>query len=171
MGRFSVGENINNKITSRILDVSTRRSEEGEKFNTSKMNEMTVEKMNELLDWTYEKTLSGVPKMDTAYELAEEYIQKYGVEKGIDRLITTQIAACGTSGFLAGVSGLILLPVAGPANVASVLFIQMRMIAAIAVMRGYNLNDNQIQTFVYIALTGKAAGEVLRKAGVQEVKS
>ena len=75
MGRFSVGENINNKITSRILDVSTRRSEEGEKFNTSKMNEMTVEKVNELLDWTYEKTLNGVPKMDTAYELAEEYIQ------------------------------------------------------------------------------------------------
>ena len=64
-----------------------------------------------------------------------------------------------------------MLPVAGPANVASVLIIQMRMIAAIAVIRGYNLNDNQIQTFVYIALTGKAAGEVLRKAGVQEAKS
>jgi len=103
--------------------------------------------------------------MDTAYDLAEEYTRKYGVEKGIDRLITTQLAACGTSGFLAGVSGLILMPVAIPANVGSVLYIQMRMIATIAVMRGYDLKDDQIRTFVYIVLTGKAAGEVVRKAG------
>lgn len=138
-----------------------------EKFNVGKVNELTVEKMNELLDWTYEKSLNGVPTMDTAYELAEEYTRKYGVEKGIDRLITTQLAACGTSGFLAGVSGLILMPVAIPANVGSVLYIQMRMIATIAVMRGYDLKDDQIRTFVYIALTGKAAGEVMRKAGVE----
>ena len=52
------------------------------KLKTSKMIELNVEKMNELLDWTYEKTLHGLPKMGTAYELAEEYTQKYGVEKG-----------------------------------------------------------------------------------------
>lgn len=138
-----------------------------EKFSMRKTNELTVEKMNELLDWTYEKTLNGIPTMDTAYDLADEYTKKYGVEKGIDRLITTQLAACGTSGFLAGVSGLILLPIAVPANVSSVLFIQMRMIAAIAVMRGYDLKDDQIRTFVYIALTGKAAGEMVRQTGIQ----
>lgn len=33
------------------------------------------------------------------------------------------------------------------------------MIAIFPVMQGYDLNDNQIQTYVYIALTGKAAGE------------
>lgn len=138
-----------------------------EKFSMRKTNELTVEKMNELLDWTYEKTLNGIPTMDTAYDLADEYTKKYGVEKGIDRLITTQLAACGTSGFLAGVSGLILLPIAVPANVSSVLFIRMRMIAAIAVMRGYDLKDDQIRTFVYIALTGKAAGEMVRQTGIQ----
>lgn len=63
-----------------------------EKFNVGKVNELTVEKMNELLDWTYEKSLNGLPAMNTAYELAEEYARKYGVEKWIDRLIMTQLA-------------------------------------------------------------------------------
>ena len=138
-----------------------------ENINVGKVSELTVEKMNELLDWTYKKSLNGVPTMDKAYELAEEYTRKYGVEKGIDRLITPQLAACGTSGFLAGVSALILMPVVIPANVGSVLYIQMRMIAAIAVMRGYVLKDDQIRTFVYIELAGKAAGEVMRKARVE----
>lgn len=86
-------------------------------------DQLTVSKMNELLDWGFEKALTGLPTMDTAYELAEEYTNKYGVEQGIDKLITTQLAKCGTSGFLTGLGGLITLPVAVPANISSVLFI------------------------------------------------
>lgn len=130
-------------------------------------NKLTINKMNELLDWGYEKALTGVPTMDSAYALAEEYTTKYGVEEGIEKLVTVQVTKCGTSGFLAGLGGVLTLPVAIPANVGSVLFIQMRMISSIAIMRGYNLKDDQVQTFVYAALTGTAATEVLKQAGVQ----
>lgn len=130
-------------------------------------NQLTISKVNELLDWGYEKALTGLPTMDTAYELAEEYTNKYGVEQGIDKLITTQLAKCGTSGFLTGLGGLITLPLAVPANISSVLFIQMRMIASIAIMRGYDVKDDQVRTFVYASLTGKAATDILKQAGVQ----
>ncbi|MDA5560577.1 EcsC family protein [Exiguobacterium sp. MMG028] len=89
------------------------------------------------------------------------------MEQGIDKLITIQLAKCGTSGFLTGLGGLITLPVAVPANISSVLFIQMRMIASIAVMRGYDVKDDQVRTFVYASLTGKAATDIIKQAGVQ----
>ena len=53
-------------------------------------------------------------------------------EKAIDDLIAYQTVLCGTNGFVAGLGGLLVLPVAIPANIASVIYVQLRMIAAIA---------------------------------------
>ena len=124
-------------------------------------------KMNELLDWGYDKAIQGGMGIESAYELAEEYRDKYGVDKGIDKLITVQLTKCGTSGFLSGLGGIMTLPIAIPANVSSVIFIQLRMIAAIAHLRGYDLKSDEVRTFVYTALTGKAATDILKNAGIQ----
>lgn len=124
-------------------------------------------KMNEVLDWGYEKAIEGGMGIDSAYELAEEYREKYGIEKGINKLVSIQLTKCGTSGFLSGLGGVITLPLTIPANVSSVIFIQLRMIAAIAHLRGYDLKSDEVRTFVYTALTGKAATDILKNAGIQ----
>ena len=41
------------------------------------------------------------------------------------------------------------------------------MIAAIAHMRGYDVLDDQVKTFIYVALTGNSAGEILKQSGIQ----
>ena len=41
------------------------------------------------------------------------------------------------------------------------------MIAAIAHMRGYDLKDDQVKTFVLVCLTGKSASYILKKAGIK----
>ena len=41
------------------------------------------------------------------------------------------------------------------------------MIATIAKMRGYDLKDDQVRTFVYVALTGQASADILKQAGIQ----
>ncbi|MCR8633903.1 EcsC family protein [Paenibacillus radicis (ex Xue et al. 2023)] len=71
------------------------------------------------------------------------------------------------SGFLSGLGGLITLPVTLPANIISVLYVQVRMIAAIAYLRGYDLKSDQVKTFVYVALTGNSAAEVLKNTGIK----
>ena len=124
-------------------------------------------KMNEILDWGYEKAIEGGMGIDSAYELAEEYREKYGIEKGINKLVSVQLTKCGTSGFLSGLGGVITLPLTIPANVSSVIFIQLRMIAAIAHLRGYDLKSDEVRAFVYTALTGKAATDILKNAGIQ----
>lgn len=53
---------------------------------------------------------------------------------------------CTTSGFFTGFGGLITLPVALPANVTRILYVQMRMIASLAYMAGLNVHDDSVQT-------------------------
>ena len=125
-------------------------------------------KMMELLDWCYDKSVNGLPKMETAEELAQKYLHKHkNVDNAINEFVNWQTAKCTTSGFLTGLGGLMTLPVALPTNITSVLYVQIRMIAAIAHMRGYDLKDDQVKTFVYVALTGQAATDILKQAGIK----
>jgi hypothetical protein len=131
-------------------------------------NTLTESKMTQVLDWAYEKAVNGLPGTDTAAELAENYLGKNSsVDEAIDSLIRWQNAKGVTSGFLTGLGGLITLPVAIPANIASVMYVQIRMIATIAHMRGYDLKDDQVKTFVFVCLTGQAATDILKQAGIK----
>jgi uncharacterized protein (DUF697 family) len=76
------------------------------------------------------------------------------------------MSKAGASGFLTSVGGLITLPVAIPANMASVLFIQVRMIAAIAHMAGYDLKDDKVKSLVYICTVGNGAKDLLKDIGI-----
>ena len=88
----------------------------------------------EILDMIYDKALNGVPKVSCSVdELADDYLSKYPTRESAARhLIRYQLAKCGTSGFVAGLGGIVVLPVALPANMTNVLYVQMRMAAAVA---------------------------------------
>lgn len=129
---------------------------------------LTQSKLMKIMDWSYKKAVDGLPGMDTAQELAQSYLSKSkSVDEAIDKLIKWQQTKGATSGFLTGIGGLITLPVAVPANISSVLYIQIRMIAAIASMKGYDLKDDQVKTMVFVALTGQGATEILKKSGMK----
>ena len=56
-------------------------------------------------------------------------------------MLKNQIAKCTTSGVVTGLGGFITMPVAIPANIGSVIYVQMRMIACTAYMADYDLNN------------------------------
>ncbi len=124
--------------------------------------------MEQILDSCYEQAINGIPKVSkTIEELASDYAKKHhSKEAAAKALIAGQIAKCSTSGFLTGLGGAITLPVAIPANISSVLYVQLRMIAAIAKLGGYDPRDDQVQTLAYICLTGNAVGAVMKDAGI-----
>ncbi|WP_443867948.1 hypothetical protein [Megasphaera sp.] len=106
---------------------------------------MDTSAMVKILDISYDKALNGVAGMKGAVDLAADYMAHGGdLEAQVDALINNQIIKCGTSGFLTSLGGFITLPVALPANVASVIYMQMQMIAAIARMGGYDLHDDRV---------------------------
>ena len=119
------------------------------------------------LDWTYDKALNGVPGMDSSPKMAQKYMQQQGsLIENANSLIRWQNAKAATSGFITGIGGFITIPIAIPANLASVLYIQVRMIAAIAQMGGYNLRDDKVKTLIYMCLVGNFAKDVLQEAGI-----
>ena len=54
-----------------------------------------------------------------------------------------------------------------PANVTSVMYVQLRMCCAIAEMAGYDIHSDQVQTLIYACLTGSAMSDILKQAGIK----
>lgn len=59
------------------------------------------------------------------------------------------------------------MPVAIPANLTSVIYVQLRMIATIAIMGGYNPSDDEVQSLAFLCLTGASMTKVCREAGIK----
>ena len=133
------------------------------KFEMPKIDEKS---MTQVLDWAYEKTVNGIPGQKTIEELAADYLKHDDVETAISKLITYQTSKAGISGFITGFGGVLVMPLTIPANITSVILVQMRMIATIAYMRGYDLKSDQVQTFVYASLTGTSVADIAKKAGI-----
>ena len=123
----------------------------------------------QLLDKLYDKSMHGIAKVSPPVEeLANNYLEKSNdATTAAKKFINYQIAKCTTSGFVTGLGGLITLPVAIPANVGSVMYVQMRMIACLAYMGGYDTDSDQVQTLVYACLAGISIDQILKQAGIQ----
>lgn len=136
---------------------------------TEKKKLLTQEDVRKLLDACYEKCLHGIPKVSsTVEELANDYLKRYETkEKACKAMTKNQVRKCTTSGILTGFGGLITLPVSIPANLGSVIYVQMRMIACTAYMAGYDLNLDQTQTFVYACLAGVSLNQVMKKISIK----
>ena len=127
------------------------------------------------LNWAYDKAVNGVPGMSTAQELAQEVLndETNGINEAeriynsSNSLIRWQNAKAATTGFVTGLGGLLTLPVTIPANLGCVFYIQLRMIAAIAHMGGYNVKDDKVQTLAYVCLTGSASAEILKQISIK----
>ncbi|ACV38986.1 EcsC family protein [Leptotrichia buccalis] len=130
---------------------------------------MLEREMMNLLENCYNKALEGVlPRERTVVELVEDYLAKSSSrEKAIDNLIGYQTVLCGTNGFITGLGGLLVLPVAIPTNVAGVIYVQLRMIAAIAHINGYDIYSDQVRTIAYTGLTGSSAANILKNVGIK----
>lgn len=124
--------------------------------------------MGSLINHLYDKTIEGIPMSEDVKELAESYMNNgTSLEEQIDSLVYWQKIKCGTSGFITGLPGITTAFITIPANITSVLYIQIRMVAAIAYMCGHNLRDDHVKTMVLACLAGDAMKNIVQEAGVE----
>lgn len=130
---------------------------------------LTEQQMMEILNTLYIKSIDGIPKVSLPIDdLVKDYLDKNeDVEKAAKSLINNSIVKCGTSGFLTSFGGFATLIAALPANITSVIYVQLRMCCAIAKMAGYDIYSDQVQTFIFVCLTGSAMTDILKQAGVK----
>ena len=132
-------------------------------------NNITEEQMLEILNSLYIKSVNGIPKVSLPVDdLVEDYIKKnLNVEEAAKSLINNSTIKCGTSGFLTGFGGFATMIATLPANITSVMYVQLRMCCAIAKMAGYDIHSDQVQTLIYACLTGSAMSDILKQAGIK----
>lgn len=120
------------------------------------------------LNWAYDKALDGtIPGTDSSYEMAENYQKgEADLADKVNSLIRWQNTKSATTGFVSGLGGIITMPVAIPASIATVIYVQIRMIAAIAIMGGYDVKDDRVKALVYSCLAGNAAKDILKGTGI-----
>ena len=130
---------------------------------------ITEDQMLEILNSLYIKSVNGIPKVSLPVDdLVEDYIKKNpNVEEAAKSLINNSTVKCGTSGFLTGFGGFATMIATLPANITSVMYIQLRMCCSIAKMAGYDIHSDQVQTLVYACLTGSAMSDILKQAGIK----
>lgn len=131
--------------------------------------QISQEDIMKLLDKLYDNSIQGLPKVSPPIsQLASDYLCKHPTtESAAKSFINYQIAKCTTSGFVTGLGGLLTLPVAIPANISSVLYVQMRMIACLAHMGGYDTSSDQVQTLVYACLAGISVDQIMKQFGIK----
>lgn len=127
-----------------------------------------VAPLMQAFDWAYGKAVDGMPGFAGAEELATEYVAKHvTVDDAVKAVIAVHTRMAGVAGFATGCGGFVALPIALPANLAGALYLQTRLIAAIARLHGHDLRSPRVRMLVLACLSGSKAADTLRDAGVR----
>lgn len=115
--------------------------------------------------------LQGCGPFVSARELADKFINDKKYKNDDDRireLIRRECALSFGSGFATGLGGGASTIMGGAVvDMMSVLAINMRMVAAIAIIRGYDVEDDAVRSALMLTSIGTGIEEALGNAGIQ----
>jgi len=86
------------------------------------------------------------------------------VEKAIASLLRMHTSLAGVQGFVTNLGGLTTAAIAVPANVAGVTVVQCHLVAGIAHLRGYDLDDPRVRNAILACMLGEDAVHDLVKS-------
>jgi uncharacterized protein (DUF697 family) len=113
-----------------------------------------------------DKAIDGVGPLRSAAASADaKLVDANGdVELAISRLLRRHVALAGAQGFVTNLGGVAALPAAMPANVVGVTLVQCHLIAGIAHLRGYDLEDPRVRNAILVCMLGEDAARGLVKS-------
>lgn len=128
----------------------------------------TAEDFTNAALWAYSTAVDNIPILGSAKELAESY-RKPGRSKDacVDNLIRWQSVKSAHNGFWLGIPGGFLAPATIPADITQSLYVQLRMVAAIAHLYGHDIKSDSVRTCALVCLCGSKATDVLASAGIK----
>ena len=111
--------------------------------------------------------IDGIGPLRSARELADLARHDTRTTEGaVKKIVRSHVVKGGVGGFVTSLGGFVTMPVALPANVVEFYVGATRMVAAIADLRGYDVDDPQVRTAVLLTLIGSDADEVLARTGL-----
>ncbi|VXC38996.1 EcsC family protein [Nocardioides sp. AX2bis] len=111
------------------------------------------------------RAINGVGPLPAAAKAAEKQLaeQKGDRDKAVRELVENHVRFAGAQGFVTNVGGLVTAPLTIPTNVTGLALLQCRMVAGIAHLRGYDLDDPKVRNAILVTVLGEDVVEDLVK--------
>jgi len=125
---------------------------------------------NRLVAFLLRTGLAGAGPLSSAEQLASQYLidRSYANDyRRVDALIRWEIGKNFTTGFVAGLGGLVTFPVSIPAALGASWLIQARMAGAIARIYGHDLDSERVRTKILLSLAGDVAKDAMKDLGLK----
>lgn len=103
------------------------------------------------------RAVDGVGPLPPAAAAADKQLREQhgNVERAVHEVIENHVRLAGAQGFVTNLGGLVTAAVTIPANISGLALVQCRMIAGIAHLRGYDLDDPRVRNAVLACLLGE----------------
>jgi hypothetical protein len=103
------------------------------------------------------RAIVGVGPLPPAAKAADKQLaEQHGdVDRAVHEVIENHVRFAGLQGFATNVGGLVTAAVTIPANIAGIALLQCREVAAIAHLRGYDLEDQRVHNAILACILGE----------------
>ena len=104
-----------------------------------------------------DKAIDGVGPLRSAAATADSRLVDANgdVEEAVKALTRLHVGLAGVQGFVTNLGGIASLAVAMPANVVGVTLVQCHLVAGIAHLRGYDLEDARVRNAILACMLGE----------------
>jgi hypothetical protein len=144
--------------------VALRKADDRVPVRAGRTHDGTVARLVQVL---LDAGIDGLGPLKSAKEMAQSSrLSSRSTDAAVTKVARNHVAKGGVGGFVTGVGGFLTMPIALPANVVEFYIGATRMVAAIADLRGYDVDDPQVRTAVLLTLVGSDADDVLKRAGL-----
>jgi EcsC protein family len=103
------------------------------------------------------RAINGVGPLPPAADAADKQLrEQHGdVERAVHEVIENHVRYAGAQGFLTNLGGLATAALTIPANISGLAMIQCRLVAGIAHLRGYDLDDPRVHNAILACILGE----------------
>jgi hypothetical protein len=103
------------------------------------------------------RAIDGVGPLPPAAAAADKQLaeQKNDVDKAVHEVIENHVRLAGAQGFATNIGGLVTAALTIPTNITGLALIQCRMVAGIAHLRGYDLQDQRVRNAILACILGE----------------
>jgi hypothetical protein len=112
-----------------------------------------------------DRAIHGVGPLPPAARAADKQLaEQHGdVDKAVHEVIENHVRYAGAQGFVTNLGGLVTAALTIPANITGLALIQCRMVAGIAHLRGYDLEEPRVRNAILVGILGEDSVNALIK--------
>lgn len=106
---------------------------------------------------TVQRAVHGVGPLPSAASAAEKQLEEQDgvVADAIGELIENHAGLAAAQGFVTNLGGLVTMAATVPVNITGLALLQIRLVAGIAHLRGYDLNDARVRNALLLCTLGE----------------